>query len=296
MTFSVIVPTHNRCDSLKKTIESIRRQDFKEFEIIVVNDGSSDGTGDYLSQLAGNSVTAIHQPNLGPARARNAGIERARGAFVAFTDDDCVVPADWLTRLHSALGAGGIDIAGGAVKNILPGVFAETSQQMTNYFVRSLANSGRPTTFLTSNNIAYRLDALRRAGGFDERFANPGGEERALHMKILDEGGKSIYLPGCIIEHAHAFSFGSFLRQQYNYGKGSFVLYRVAGRELNTPPERISSSIYLGLFGEYFREGMLKGVQKSLLTLLAQLMVTAGYIVQAAAPRTIRKDSSAARS
>ena len=115
-------------------------------------------------------------------------------------------------------------------------------------------------------------------------------------MKIIDGGGKSIYLPDCVIDHAHAFTLSSFLRQQYNYGKGSFVLYRVAGRELKTPPEIIPLKIYLGLFSEYFAEGFFKGVQKSALTVLAQCTVVLGYISQAAAPRMIRNQSTKAGS
>jgi glycosyltransferase involved in cell wall biosynthesis len=289
MIFTVVVPTFNRCESLKKTVESIRRQGFSDFELIVVNDGSSDGTDDYLSGFISEStITYIKQPNFGPARARNAGIHEAKGTYVAFTDDDCVVPPDWLKRLHNTLSAGGIDIVGGAVRNTVKNIFADTGQTMTNHFVRSLSAKDPSTPFLTSNNVAYRLAALQRAGGFDERFSRAGGEERALHLKIRDAGGRSAFLGDCTVDHAHPFTFSNFVRQQFNYGRGAFLLYRVVGRELTRTPEAIPFGVYLSLFAQMFRSGVVRGIAMSALYVFAELAVIAGYLVQASAPREIR--------
>jgi len=289
MIFSVVVPTFNRCESLRKTVESIRRQSFSDFELIVVNDGSSDATDEYLSGFISQStITYIKQPNYGPARARNAGIHEAKGTYVAFTDDDCIVPPDWLKKLHNTLSAGGIDFVGGAVRNSVKNIFAETGQTMTNHFVSSLSAKDPSTPFLTSNNVAYRLAALRSAGGFDERFTRAGGEERALHLKILDGGGKSAFLGDCTVDHAHPFTFSNFMRQQFNYGRGAFLLYRVVGRELSKAPESIPAGVYLSLFPRLFRSGIFRGLAMSVLYLVAELAVTAGYLVQASAPRELK--------
>src|ERR1700690_4626830 len=101
--FSVIVPTYNRIELLKKTLESLFCQNFKDYEVIVVNDGSSDGTDEYLSRLSEASrVKYIHHANCGLAATRQAGLQDARGTYIAFTDDDCVVPSDWLQKIHDA--------------------------------------------------------------------------------------------------------------------------------------------------------------------------------------------------
>ena len=86
-TFSVIIPTYNRSSYLKLTLESVSRQTFTDYEIIVVDDGSTDDTPAYLSQL-NERVTVIRQPNSGPGAARNRGAENARGEYLAFLDSD----------------------------------------------------------------------------------------------------------------------------------------------------------------------------------------------------------------
>src|SRR5213075_2769748 len=136
-----------------------------------------------------------------------------------------------------------------------------------------------------SNNVAYRLDTLRRAGGFDERFSHAGGEERALHLKIIDAGGKSVFLADCQVDHAHPFTFANFIRQQINYGRGAFLLYRVVGREMNSTPSPIPLRVYLSLFAHMFKSGIVRGFAMSVLYVIAELAVMIGYILQASAPR-----------
>src|SRR6266581_4101542 len=101
MLFSVIVPTYNRLNLLKNTLESIWNQDITDFETIVVNDGSSDGTHEYLSQVASQGkVKYFFQENQGLAATRSEGLRRAQGTYIAFTDDDCIVPRNWLRTLN----------------------------------------------------------------------------------------------------------------------------------------------------------------------------------------------------
>jgi glycosyltransferase involved in cell wall biosynthesis len=85
--FSVIIPTCNRCAYLKATLESVWRQTFDDYEVIVVDDGSTDETAHYLSQIS-DRLTALRQSNLGPGVARNKGAEHARGEYLAFLDSD----------------------------------------------------------------------------------------------------------------------------------------------------------------------------------------------------------------
>src|SRR5260370_34713222 len=85
--FSVIIPTYNRLDFLKRAIASVWTQTHTDYEIIVVDDGSTDGSMDYLLSL-GSRVTALRQTNRGPGAARNLGAERAVGRYLAFLDSD----------------------------------------------------------------------------------------------------------------------------------------------------------------------------------------------------------------
>jgi GT2 family glycosyltransferase len=87
MLFSVVIPTYNRLKYLPETLASVRAQRFSDFETIVVDDGSTDGTRDYLATL-GSGVRVVLQNNLGPGAARNAGVAAARGQYIAFLDSD----------------------------------------------------------------------------------------------------------------------------------------------------------------------------------------------------------------
>lgn len=285
--FSVIVPTHNRVSLLKQTLESLFKQDYPNFEIIVVNDGSTDETDAFLTQLASeHAIRYVRQPNRGPAAARNAGIALAAGMYVACTDDDCRVPPDWLKRFAQVLDASGADIAGGTARNAAEGrFFSDFSQEMSNHFVVSLGKDRRDSAFLTSNNIAYRLEALRKAGCFDERIRRAGGEERLLNFRIIRNGGTSVVLPDLVIDHNHALTASGFFRQQRNYGRGAFVMYRVAGRELRAAPARIPLRVYAGLVREFLKSDAAGGMLKSALFAAGQAMSVLGYVLEAGTPR-----------
>ncbi len=279
MIFSVIVPTYNRVFSLKRTLESLFGQDFSDFEIIVVDDGSDDGTDEYLKTLEQQGkIQYIRLPRRGPAAARTNGLKKARGQFVAFTDDDCVVPFNWLSQLHQIFESTGTDIIGGSVKNCLENnIYSEVGQAIINHFVRSLNQNGRSSPFLTSNNIAYRAEVIKKVGGFDERFDKAGGEERALNYKILLNGGKSFYAADLVVEHYHQLTAFGFFRQQLNYGKGSYVLYKVVGKELAKPPKLIPLSVYVSLGLSLLKDNPLIGLRKVGLLILAHLTVFLGF-------------------
>jgi glycosyltransferase involved in cell wall biosynthesis len=207
MYFSVIIPTYNRLSQLKLTLQSVLQQGYTVYEVIVVDDGSTDGTDSYLKSLVIPKLKWISQNNKGPADARNTGIKLSQGTHIAFTDDDCTVPPNWLSRLKDVFDSAGVDIVGGAVHNANNrNFFSETSQHVTNFFVDHLNREDKLAPFLTSNNIAYRTDVLTKIGGFDERFKKAGGEERALNLKILNAGGKSLYASDIVVEHNHRSS------------------------------------------------------------------------------------------
>jgi len=286
MIFSVIIPTYNRISLLKNTLESLFRQDFRGYEIIVVNDGSTDGTDGYLSNFSEQGrINYIKQPNMGPASARNAGLRCASGTFIAFTDDDCVVPRDWLSRFHQILLQTQADIAGGKVKNCVNrNIYSATSQEITNHFVDFFGKNGQVTAFLTSNNVTYRAETLRKAGGFDEKFRRAGGEERALNLKIVGNGGRSLLSSDVIVEHHHKLNFRSFFKQQFNYGRGAYILYRFYGNRSGIRPGRIPSCEYVKIPLGFLKSGSIKGFVKLILYIAAQLTVLCGFIYQALMP------------
>lgn len=279
MKFSVIIPTYNRVQSLERTLQSILRQDCYDYELIVVNDGSTDETNSLLRRYeAGGKIIYLQQPRKGPASARNSGIASAKGEYIVFTDDDCIVPTNWLTLFETAFKREeGDAIGGAAISCVENNFFSSLSQEITNHFVTTLAQLTTSTAFLTSNNIAYKSAIIRDLGGFDERFRSPGGEERALHWRMIALGKKCVYMPEIIVEHYHTMSFRRYVRQQWNYGKGSYILYRIAGRE-NSGVKPIPISIYFSLIQKFFRGNYFAGMVKFVFFCLGQGVVACGFL------------------
>ncbi len=281
MDFSIILPTYNRLSQLKRALQSIFKQDFGDYEVVVVNDGSNDGTDLYLKSLTLPKLKWIFQDNKGPAAARNAGIKIAKGKYIVFTDDDCVVPLDWLSSFSKIFKNTGADITGGAVKNCLANNFySELSQEVTNFFVGHLNRTEKQTTFLTSNNIAYKADVLKTVGGFDERFRSPGGEERGLNHKIISQGGKAVFADNITVDHYHEMNVKRYLRQQFNYGKGAFILYNYLRLEFSREIKPIPALAYLLLIKSFFKINFFIAYRKLIMFCIAQTMVVCGYFTE----------------
>ena len=168
-------------------------QEFPDREIIVINDGSTDGTHVYLTALAAdNHIVYINQQNLGPAKARNAGIAAAQGEYIAMIDDDCVAPPNWLSLYkeafeHSAAYAG----FGGASRTGDPENPCAVVNDLIANVLKQELNVARTSAvpFLTSNNAVYKTSALRAVGGFDSSFFI-GAEERDLNFRLVQSGAK----------------------------------------------------------------------------------------------------------
>lgn len=112
MTVSVILPVYNKIQYIEKTVSSLLAQSFTDFELLAVDDGSTDGTAALLDRLAlaDRHLRVLHKVNGGVSSARNAGLKAAKGEWVVFADGDDAVPTDWLERLYAAVQDSGADI------------------------------------------------------------------------------------------------------------------------------------------------------------------------------------------
>lgn len=108
--FSVVVPTYNRLQSVKKAVESVLTQSCRDFELIVVDDGSTDGTGSILASITDERFRYLQQVNSGGAKARNAGIDVAKGVWIAFLDSDDEYLPNKLQRIREFVIANDVDV------------------------------------------------------------------------------------------------------------------------------------------------------------------------------------------
>lgn len=227
MKFSVVVPTYNRATVLAKCLAALQAQTHQSYEVIVVDDGSSDDTTSIVQGLAG--VRYLRQENKGPAAARNLGVAGALGEVVAFTDDDCVVPSDWLEQLDSGynrhpdvVGVGGLMEAPSDL--LIYNVFAQYEQ----YVTRRSAGAGA-TEFVGgfdcpaggTNNMSYRKWILQEVGGFDASFPFAAGEDADMKWRICQKGHQLLYVP-VKVTHLQTYTWRGFIKQSITRGRGAF--------------------------------------------------------------------------
>jgi O-antigen/teichoic acid export membrane protein/glycosyltransferase involved in cell wall biosynthesis len=281
LLFSVIVPTHNRHADLRSTLASLKRQTLPSasYEIIVVDDGSTDQAVAYLAEeQKQGSVRALRQENKGPAAARNAGVQVARGEFLAFTDDDCVVPENWLSRFSEVFSATKADAIGGTAENKVPFALSAVYQDMATFFYERENQVPGRARFLTTNNFACKREVLETSGLFDQRF-RLGGSDRELVLRLVRDGKRVVFEPTLKVEHHHRFTLYSYLSHLYRQGRGSQLLYRIAAKEKNLTIKRPTIQYYRELFSFVVRDQRwYRKPLRLILAFLAQIAIVFGFV------------------
>lgn len=219
---SVVIPTYNRINLLMNCLTSFENLNYPRefFEVIVVDDGSTDRSYENLKEITEQftyKVRVIHQSNGGPARARNNGIRNARGEFIAFTDDDCEVDRNWLRKIIKGFTSEDIAGVGGMVISKNDDTL---SQYMDYYRILQPPSEGDGVKYLVTANACYRRKVLLEVDGFSEEIKNPGGEDPDLSYKIKTLGHRLVYNLHAKVYHNHKQDLKSFYRTFYNYGRG----------------------------------------------------------------------------
>jgi glycosyltransferase involved in cell wall biosynthesis len=277
--WSVIVPTYNRPHQLARCLEALSRvrPPVGGFEVIIVDDGSTHRIDDVRRPATGSAsaVRYAAQSHAGPGVARNTGARMAAGTWLAFTDDDCEPSSGWLQAFERAIVAHPQALTGGVVRNaVSDSIFSEASQQLAGFVSAWFDGAGRER-FFTSNNVALARAAFLDAGGFDPTFGTGAGEDREFCDRWSAQGRESMLVADAIVDHLHALSLRSFLRQHHGYGRGARRFRhkrRVAGR-----PTRIDPRFYLASLRHAARARPLaRGVALAGCTVLAHTAYAAG--------------------
>jgi glycosyltransferase involved in cell wall biosynthesis len=221
---AVVVPTRNRDDYLRVTLESILAQRLDHpFEVLVVDDGSDDGTVAVALGL-GVGVESHDRPR-GPNAARNTGISATTAPLVALVDDDVRAPQGWL----SALVAGAerhrwADALGGPIRAALEGPAPRScGREPAPITTLDLGREDRETEFVWSANMLVRRSAVERVGAFDEDVPIYGDEEEWL-MRLHAGGGRVAYVADAVIEHRRAGDdarLRALARAEYRRGRAA---------------------------------------------------------------------------
>jgi glycosyltransferase involved in cell wall biosynthesis len=198
---AVVVATHNRSDRLARLLASLARQDLgvEQFEVIVVDDASSDDTQRLLAQAEdGRLRLRVFRRTVGggPAVARNDGWRGASAPLIAFTDDDCQAAPGWLAEMLAAAAAHPGAVLQGRVDPV------PTEAHLITPFARTIRVHGDGPYYQTCN-IAYPRDLLERLSGFDEAaYARWGGEDTDLAYRAIEAGAPTAFAERAQVFHA----------------------------------------------------------------------------------------------
>lgn len=199
---SVVFATHNRADRLRALLRSLREQTLgpENFEVVVVDDGSSDETPEVLAEEQSAGIlrlrTLRHERPAGPAAARNAGWRAAQAPLIAFTDDDCRATPQWLEA--------GIAAFEGSRTRVVQGRTDPDPLEASNDgpFARTLRVHSLGPYYQTCN-VFYPRPLLEGANGFDEvTFTVPGGEDADLAWRCFAAGADSVFADQAVMQHA----------------------------------------------------------------------------------------------
>ena len=201
---SVVISTHNRAGMLSRALDALLAQTGVAYEVIAVDNGSTDGTAALIqSRLPGSpQLRYVHEPRKGLPYGRNAGVRAAKAAIIAFTDDDVEVPANWLATIARTFDANpDVDAIGGRVTPIWPPALPAwlTRQQLGPFALgergdqpfRIGAVNAAPC--LVGANFAFRREVFDRVGLFDPAFTK--SQDREIQLRLWRAGGIGLYVP-----------------------------------------------------------------------------------------------------
>jgi GT2 family glycosyltransferase len=217
---SVVVCSYNGGPTLDACLRSLQVLDYPDYEVILVDDGSTDDTRAIAGRFP--EVRAIHQSNLGLSAARNVGLHAATGPVVAYTDSDCLADPDWLTLLVHQLQRTGAAAVGGPNLSPEDGPVAACVG----------ASPGQPTHVLESDqvaehvpgcNMAFRREALLAINGFDPVYRK-AGDDVDVCWRLQQAGMWITFAPGAFVWHHRRQTPRAFLRQQSGYGEAEALL------------------------------------------------------------------------
>lgn len=225
MKISIIIPTYNRYAKLLKLLESIAAflpPNTDDYEVIIIDDGSTDQTAHLDGSLFGNNYRTIHTSNMGPCNARNFGAQKAKGQLLAFLDDDCLITKQYAESLYRHSCNPQFDLIGGPAypqpsnSGIVPDYLDSIG-----FLQKPLYDSMNRYACFPSVNIVVKKEAFNSLGGFSSDFKRPGGEDNHFTIRAREVGLFLEYDQSLVVLHDNQMTFFQFCKKFFNYGRGN---------------------------------------------------------------------------
>lgn len=229
MRYSVIIPVYNRPDEVDELLQSLVSQSLKDFEVIVVEDGSSVPCEDVINKYRDKlDVHYYSKPNSGPGQTRNYGAERSKGEFLLILDSDCILPEGYLQAIEDELHREEADAFGGPDRahDSFTRVQKAINYAMTSFFTTGGIRGGKKKMdkfYPRSFNMGVRAEAYRALGGFSNmRF----GEDIDFSIRIFKAGYRCRLFPEAWVWHKRRTDLKKFFKQVHNSGIARINLYK----------------------------------------------------------------------
>lgn len=233
---SIIIPTYNRKDVLVEALLSLNKVDYPKnlFEVVVVNDGSSDGTEEVIKSIRKKinyNFKYFNGGRKGISYAKNIAIKKSRGEVIISTDDDCLFEKTWLKKLIKPLENPQVGAVGGpdrAIKN--ENVLAKSIDFAFSSFIGSGGIHGRflkvklGNTYPPGCNMAFKREVVKKIGYFDEALAP--GEDTDYNHRIEKAGLKLVHVPKAFVWHRPRNSIKRFIPYIFKRGKARVEIIR----------------------------------------------------------------------
>jgi glycosyltransferase involved in cell wall biosynthesis len=207
---SVIVSCYNKSGTIRACLDSLLAQKYDSFEVVVVDDGSTDGSGELLDGYSDPRIRVVHSSHGGASSAKNVGIRQMRGEIALFLDGDCVVPPGFLEDLSRRYAGDGVDIVGGEVRALNSGrVVAKTVELMQNDVRRKWPFGA---------NVAYTRSAIERIGFFDDLM--DAGEDVDYYLRGVKSGFRSLLTANPCAFTVNPTSISGLFGQRFRWARG----------------------------------------------------------------------------
>jgi glycosyltransferase involved in cell wall biosynthesis len=229
MKYSFIIPVYNRPDEVDELLDSLTRQTFRDFEVVVVEDGSVVPCKDIVVKYADRlSIHYYNKANSGPGQTRNYGVDRASGEYMLILDSDCILPDRYLEAVEAELQRQKADAFGGPDRahESFSDVQKAINYAMTSFFTTGGIRGGKKKLdkfYPRSFNMGVRKDVYQALGGFSKmRF----GEDIDFSIRIFKGGYQCRLFPEAWVWHKRRTDLKKFFKQVHNSGIARINLYK----------------------------------------------------------------------
>jgi glycosyltransferase involved in cell wall biosynthesis len=219
---SVIIPVYNGAQTLPACLQALRNQTCPPDEVIVIDDGSTDGTSAVAARFR---VKVLLQANAGPAAARNYGVQIAQGDPLLFTDADCIPAPDWVENMVTAFADPNTVGVKGEYRTNQPELVARFVQQEYQERYDRMAGQDQ-IDFVDTYSAGYRRSIFLAAGGFDVTFPTASVEDQEFSFRLAQQGYRLKYAPGVIVYHRHDQRLWEYARRKYWIGYWKALVMR----------------------------------------------------------------------